>query len=210
MPEYCTCGAELPPDSRFCHKCGKPQRDEVVVEQAPPPPSRLDFVAPMPTVTTPLAPSFHNPIAVRVGLFVASIAALLCVLLPFGCVIWLPSAGFIAVYLYSKRTGQSLSVRSGARMGWIAGIMSFAIFTVVFTVGTVAIANQPGGLSVAFREALRSQSVPQQQLEDALQVLSTPTGQASVYIFALLFSFTVTAVFCTAGGAIGAKVLEKE
>jgi hypothetical protein len=63
---------------------------------------------------------------------------------------------------------------------------------------------------VAFREALRSQSVPQQQLEDALQVLSTPTGQASVYIFALLFSFTVTAVFCTAGGAIGAKVLEKE
>jgi hypothetical protein len=209
MPEYCTCGAELPPDARFCHKCGKPLRDEIVVEQAPPPP-RLDFVAPISPVATPLAPSFHNPIAVRVGLFVASIAALLCVLLPFGCVIWLPSAGFIAVYLYSRRTGQSLSVRSGARMGWIAGIMSFAIFTVVFTVGTVAIANQPGGLSAAFREALRSRSVSQQQLEDALQVLSTPTGQASVYIFALLFSFTVTAVFCTAGGAIGAKVLEKE
>jgi hypothetical protein len=206
MPEYCTCGAELPPDSRFCHKCGKPQRDEIVVEQTPLPPL-ISVIAP---AATPLAPSFHNPIAVRVGLFVASIAALLCVLLPFGSVIWLPSAGFIAVYLYSKRTGQSLSVRSGARMGWIAGIMSFAIFTVVFTVGTVAIANQPGGLSAAFREALRSRPVPQQQLEDALQVLSTPTGQASVYIFALLFSFTVTAVFCTAGGAIGAKVLEKE
>jgi len=209
MPEYCTCGAELPPDSRFCHKCGKPQREEVVVEQAPPPP-RSDFVASISPVATPLTPSFHNPIAVRVGLFVASIAALLCVLLPFGCVIWLPSAGFIAVYLYSRRTGQSLSVRSGARMGWIAGVMSFAIFTVVFTVGTVAIANQPGGLSAAFREALRSRPVSQQQLEEALQVLSTPTGQASVYIFALLFSFTITAVFCTAGGAIGAKVLEKE
>jgi hypothetical protein len=208
MPEYCTCGAELPPDSRFCHKCGKPQREEMVVEQPPPP--RSDFVAPLSPVATSLAPSFHNPIAVRVGLFVASIAALLCVLLPFGCVIWLPSAGFIAVYLYSRRTGQSLSVRSGARMGWIAGIMSFAIFTVVFTIGTVAVANQPGGLSAAFREALRSRPVPQQQLEDALQVLSTPTGQASVYIFALLFSFTVTAVFCTAGGALGAKVLEKE
>jgi len=206
MPEYCTCGAELPPDSRFCHKCGKPQRDEIVVEQPTSPPL-ISVIAP---AATPLTPSFHNPIAVRVGLFVASIAALLCVLLPFGSVIWLPSAGFIAVYLYSKRTGQSLSVRSGARMGWIAGIMSFAIFTVVFTVGIVAIANQPGGLSAAFREMLRSRPVPQQQLEDALQVLSTPTGQASVYIFALLFSFTVTAVFCTAGGAIGAKVLEKE
>jgi hypothetical protein len=209
MADYCTCGAELPPDSRFCHKCGKPQREEIVVEQPPTLPS-LSFVAPIAPVAMPLTPSFHNPIAVRVGLFVASIAALLCVLLPFGCVIWLPSAGFIAVYLYSRRTGQSLSVRGGARMGWIAGIMSFAIFTVVFTVGTVAIANQPGGLSAAFREALRSRPIPQQQLEDALQVLSTPTGQASVYIFALLFSFTVTAVFCTAGGALGAKVLEKE
>jgi hypothetical protein len=158
----------------------------------------------------PLAPSFHNPIAVRVGLFVASIAALLCVVLPFGCVIWLPSAGFIAVYLYSRRTGQSLSVRSGARMGWIAGILSFAIFTVVFTVLIVAVANQPGGLSVALREVLRSRPVPQQQLEDALQVVSTPSGQASLYISALLFSFTVTVVFCTAGGAIGAKVLEKD
>jgi hypothetical protein len=209
MADYCTCGAELPPDSRFCHKCGKPQREEIVVEQplAPPP---LNFVASIAPVAMPLTPSFHNPIAVRVGLFVASIAALLCVLLPFGCVIWLPSAGFIAVYLYSRRTGQSLSVRSGARMGWIAGIMSFAIFTVVFTVGTVAIANQPGGLSAAFREALRSRPVPQQQLEDALQVLSTPTGQASLYIFFLLFLFTVIALFCTAGGALGAKVLEKE
>jgi hypothetical protein len=206
MADYCTCGAELPPDSRFCHKCGKPQRDEIVVEQPSPPP-RLDFVAP---VGAPMAPSFHNPIAVRVGLFVASIAALLCVLLPFGCVIWLPSAGFIAVYLYSRRTGQSLSVRSGARMGWIAGIMSFAIFTVVFTIGMVAIANQPGGISAAFREALRSRPVPQQQLDEALQMLSTPSGEASVYIFALLFSFTITAVFCTAGGALGAKVLEKE
>jgi hypothetical protein len=206
MPDYCTCGAELPPDSRFCHKCGKPQREEMAVEQQPPPPP-LVSIAPAPA---PLAPSFHNPIAVRVGLFVASIAALLCVLLPFGCVVWLPSAGFIAVYLYSRRTGQSLSVRSGARMGWIAGIMSFAIFTVVFTIGIVTIANQPGGLSAAFREALRSRPVPQQQLEEALQMLSTPSGQASVYIFALLFSFTLTAVFCTAGGALCAKVLEKE
>ena len=207
MPEYCTCGAELPPDSRFCHKCGKPQRDEIVVEQPTSPPL-ISVIAP---AATPLTPSFHNPIAVRVGLFVASIAALLCGLLPFGSVIWLPSAGFIAVYLYSKRTGQSLSVRSGARMGWIAGIMSFAIFTVVFTINIVVAANQPGGLSAVLREVLRSRPVPQQQqLEDALQVLSTPGGQASLYISALLLSFTVIAVFCTAGGAIGAKVLEKE
>jgi hypothetical protein len=32
------------------------------------------------------------------------------------------AAGFLAVYLYSRRTGQTLSIRSGARMGWITGI----------------------------------------------------------------------------------------
>ena len=181
----------------------------MVVEQplAPPP---LNFIAPAALPATPLTPSFHNPIAVRVGMFVASFTALLCVLVPLGSVIWLPSAGFLAVYMFSRRTGQSLSVRGGARMGWIAGIMSFAIFTVVFTINMIATANQPGGLPAVLREALRPGSVSQQQLEDALQMLSTPTGQASLYIFALLFSFTVTAVFCTAGGALGAKVLEKE
>ena len=37
------------------------------------------------------------------------------------------AAGFLAVYLYSRRTGQMLSLRSGARMGWITGIFSFTL-----------------------------------------------------------------------------------
>src|SRR3977135_1531243 len=126
MLDFSSWGAELPPDSRFCHKCGKPQREEMVVEQ----PTTPVFVVTEP-VAIPVAPSFHNPIAVRVCLFVASITALLCLLLPFGFVIWLPSAGFIAVYLFRRRTGQSLSVRGGARMGWMAGILSFLILTVL-------------------------------------------------------------------------------
>ena len=51
MSEFCTCGAELPPDALFCHKCGKPQREisahveeepavSVPVEMAVPPPVR--------------------------------------------------------------------------------------------------------------------------------------------------------------------------
>src|SRR2546427_9063086 len=85
MPDFCSCGAQLPEDARFCHKCGKPQREEIVVEQ---PPSPLPAAAPaLDAAAWPGAPSFHHPVAVRVGLFVASIATFLCLALPFGFVI---------------------------------------------------------------------------------------------------------------------------
>jgi len=212
MPDFCSCGAQLPEDARFCHKCGKPQREEMVVEQPP---------APLPAVAAPHpldaawpgAPSFHHPVAVRVGLFVASIATFLCLALPFGFVIWLPSAGFTSVYLFSRRTGQSLSVRNGARMGWISGILSFLIITVLFTIIATALASRPGGLQGFFREQLSAQSIPtirSQDMEKAIEMLANPVDQAMVYIFFLLVWFAVISVFCVAGGAIGAKVLDKE
>src|SRR5436305_1359982 len=52
VAERCTCGAQLPPDARFCHKCGKPQYDypgleTEAVAQAPtpppPPPPEISF-----------------------------------------------------------------------------------------------------------------------------------------------------------------------
>jgi hypothetical protein len=154
-------------------------------------------------------PSFHNPVALRVGLFVAMIATFLCLAVPYGFAIWLPSAGFISVYLFSRRTGQPLTVRGGARMGWIAGILSFVIIAVLFTVSVVALANQPGGIPAYFREHLNASTIQGQDMQKALEMLANPVDQALVYFFFLLFWFTVIAVFCTAGGALGAKVLDK-
>jgi hypothetical protein len=209
MPDFCSCGAQLPDDARFCHKCGKPQREEIAVEQPAPP---LPAIAATPSLDAwPGAPSFHHPVAVRVGLFVASIATFLCLAAPIGFVIWLPSAGFISVYLFSRRTGQSLSVRNGARMGWIAGILSFLIITVLFTIIATALASRPGGLPGFFREQLsNAKSIPTQEVEKAIEMLASPVEQAMVYLLFLLVWFTVISVFCTAGGAIGAKVLAKE
>jgi hypothetical protein len=212
MPDFCSCGAQLPEDARFCHKCGKPQREEIVVEQPPAPPSAV-ATPPTPNAAWPGAPSFHHPVAVRVGLFVASIATFLCLALPYGFVIWLPSAGFISVYLFSRRTGQSLSIRNGARMGWISGILSFLIIAVLFTIIATALASRPGGIAGFFREQISAQpipSIPTQDLEKAIEMLANPVNQALAYLFILLVWFTVMSVFCTAGGAIGAKVLAKE
>src|SRR5205085_4649138 len=75
MPDFCTCGAQLPPDALFCHKCGKPQRDIVEPEYIPPPPS-IDVPPTAPVVDAP-RPSFRNPVSVRIAIAVAAIGTLL-------------------------------------------------------------------------------------------------------------------------------------
>jgi len=206
MPDFCTCGAELPEKARFCHRCGKPQQDSPPVEQTEAPTAENLVVAP----AEPITPSFHHPVAVRIGLFVGSIAALLCLAVPLGFVVWLSAAGFSSVYLFHRRTGQSLTVRGGMRMGWIAGMLSFVIITVLFTISAVAAANRPGGLPAFFREQPNTGVLRGEDIEAVIQVLSNPVNQAIVYFFFLAFCFSVIAVFCTAGGALGAKVLEKD
>ncbi|HTM50433.1 MAG TPA: hypothetical protein VL285_17185 [Bryobacteraceae bacterium] len=175
-----------------------------------PPPPGPAAPAPPPVSAWSGAPSFHNPVAVRVGLFVASIATFLCLAVPFGFAVWLPSAGFASVYLFSRRTGQALSVRNGARMGWISGMLSFVIITVLFTMIAAALSSRPGGLPEFFREQLNARSVSSQDMEKAIEMLKNPADQALVYLFFLLFWFIMISVFCTAGGAIGAKVLGKD
>src|SRR5437868_1931794 len=135
VPEFCTCGAQLPPDARFCHKCGKPQYDyQASFDQAEPEP---EAAQPQPAVAE-LQPlqvstdiSFHNGLAVRIG-FIAAMGAVFLLLipvpLPYLRLLVAPlAAGYFAVFLYSRRTGQVLSVSSGRRMGWITGILSFVI-----------------------------------------------------------------------------------
>ncbi len=87
MPEICTCGAQLPPDARFCHKCGKPQREEIVVEP-------VEAFAPQPPPLVEAAPlqalNFRNPIALRVGLLAAGLLCLLMMIpgVNYAAVVW--------------------------------------------------------------------------------------------------------------------------
>src|ERR1039458_3366734 len=97
MPDSCTCGAQLPPDALFCHKCGKPQRD-LVTPDAPPPPA--DTAGPRLT--------FHDQVAVRIAVYVGVSATVLCLIFPL--VNWL-AAGFVAVSLFWRENTRLLDVR---------------------------------------------------------------------------------------------------
>ena len=210
MPDFCTCGAELPPDARFCHRCGKPQRDEVIPETVERQAAIMPAAAPIPPSAVPLPRvSFHNPMAVRIGLLMA-IAASLSSPLPVwlaglaGLVVWWLSAGFLSVYIYRRQTGQFLTVDSGLRMGWITGLLGSTMTAVLFTISMVPLARN-GGVASMYEERFRKLSASDPNVQQALKVLESPGGVAVLIVIALLLVFAIVTFFCTAGGALGAK-----
>lgn len=214
MPEFCTCGAQLPPDARFCHKCGKPQYDypgvvDEPAESAPPPPQSAS-AAPVTVAQAPAEISFHNRLAVRIG-FLAALTAVILFMFPLPMpYLRLPiafiAAGFLAVFLYSRRTGEMLSIRNGARMGWITGIFSFTLVGILFTVAMVAISNQ-GGFAQFFRSQLPANDA---RAETLTQALNDPATMVAGLLFALAMLFVILTTLPMLGGVLGAKVLDKE
>jgi hypothetical protein len=185
--------------------CAKPQREEEVqvpeteTFHAPPPPPPL-FSAQV---------SFRNRVAVQIALMTASIAALLCWVFIFGFVIWLPAAGFLAVHLYHRRTGQSLSTGAGARMGWLTGSFLFGITALLFVISVIAFANSETALAT-LQQQMRS--VPWGDPNSAAQAVKMLQNPATLIIGLLCFLpflFAVIMSFCAAGGALGAKILAK-
>jgi hypothetical protein len=212
VPEFCTCGAQLPPDARFCHKCGKPQYDYPGLEAAEtmPLPVEVPTLSPVLQVQLPAEISFHNRLAVRVG-FIAALAAvfLFMVPVPFPFLRFLipfVAGGFFAVFLYSRRTGQMLTIRSGVRMGWITGVFSFTMVSMVFAAATVEVSKN-GGLAKFIQSQMPANDA---RMEPITQALNDPATLGVMVLLSLGMLFVVLTLLPIIGGALGAKVLAKE
>lgn len=115
----------------------------------------------------------------------------------------LVAAGFLAVFLYQRRTGQRLSVANGAHLGWISGMFDFAIMAVVLT------ARAPALSDPAVTEAMRKQlegAGSQAEVDQVIQMLLSPPGL--LLIAALMFLMFTVLPAC--GGALGAKLLDRD
>lgn len=185
MPDLCSCGAELPPDALFCHKCGKPQRElPEVAAEAPaivvlPPPGPQPAPAPL---------DFSNPLALKIALLVAMGATALF-FLPY--VNWL-AAGYFAVFLYRRRTGCAINVGAGVRLGWITGLFTFPL-AAVFYAAVFYVINVAAAL-------------PQFRSEPRFQELLGLLRSWSDIAVLLLQLFILTTCLSMAGGALAAKL----
>lgn len=219
MEGYCTCGAKLADDALFCHRCGRPVRELVAPSDEPQPAVETPpVIAVPPPVLIPTEINFHNSLAVRICFLAAALAYLCGVVLG---QIGIPAvqflltlvisaaAGFYAVYLYHRRSGQPLSTRNGARMGWMTGIFGFLINIVLLTFGAVALMSK-GGLAAMLQEQAASASLPPEAASKVQQLVETPAFLALLIVFILAFFFATYTLAGSLGGMLGAKVLERD
>ena len=209
MPQRCTCGAELPLNALFCHQCGRPQRDvSVPIDEPETLPSEEQELAL--TAPPPASVGFGNPDVIRAAYPAAAIAAILGSI-PFVsmlCFLWYPAAGFASVYLYRIRTGIFLAPSAGARMGAITGLLVFAVSLLIATVAFLFAGD--ADFSEALRQGLEQSGQPEELQRRVLELFNNPATIAAMFLLVLGLQLFITVGFAILGGALGAKILEKE
>jgi hypothetical protein len=194
MPETCTCGAQLPPDSLFCHKCGKPQREIAEPEVlAPAIPAPIAGAPVAPLVTAPhfvMPVSFRNPVALRISLFVG-VAAMFFSFLP---IVNFLAAGFFAVFFYRRKTHNLLNVGAGLHLGWITGLIMFTMWGVLFMAEGLS-----GKLTGIFQEQIKNlPSANDPYLQQVAQFMASGPG----LLIVLAIGFVFITCLSMAGGAL--------
>ncbi|HET8546398.1 MAG TPA: hypothetical protein VFL57_00260 [Bryobacteraceae bacterium] len=207
MDDVCTCGARVLSDARFCHKCGRPLRDDVAAEEAAQ--AAAASVLPLPPATQPVPIGFRNSTAVRVALLTALLTCVACVaavpilvaaawLLTFVLI----AGGVASVYLYNRRTGHPVTIVGGARIGWLTGVFCFVILILMLTLVFAMVASM--GVEQVARE-LANTTGGQAQADQFREIMASPAA----IIFGVLAWFVLLTSLPTIGGALGAKVFER-
>jgi hypothetical protein len=151
--------------------------------------------------------SFANPVVLRIAFAAAALSILMDSLLGVLFIIWAMAAGFMAVWMYRRRTGLPISVRSGAKLGWITGVFSIVISTIMVTAGVVMSGDK-------MAQELRSQAAAMYgtdpKYQEALRLFENPATFASVVVFMLVFFFLLLSLASVAGGALGARFSNKQ
>ncbi|MGA8026921.1 MAG: zinc ribbon domain-containing protein [Bryobacteraceae bacterium] len=201
MQQRCTCGAVLPDDARFCHKCGKPQYEEDIARLATPEPAPASPQPPPRPLPDTSGISFKNSRAVLISVLVAGAAFLgsgaAALVSPLLWPLVLMAAGFLAAVLYRGHSAEPLTAAAGARLGWMTGICLFIVFAIVAAVFTTYLAS-PAGTDLI----KQLQSMPQ----FAKIAIDNPHDLMMNILVSAIPTFFMVTLLPGLGGMLGAKL----
>jgi hypothetical protein len=208
----CTCGARLVEDARFCHRCGRPVREEDrLLESDTPEPALRETTAPLfpplPPQATPVAAldiSLRNPMVLRVGALAVGLQLLIAMVLglvtPLLVLLAPVAGGALSAVLLNRRASTRLSVLQGARMGWLTGILSFLLF-IVLLAGALLILSS--GNLLQHPETLgQMRSTLEKSQEELRQAMESPL----ILLAQVASQFVSLTILGSLGGALGARL----
>ena len=225
----CNCGATLPEDARFCHKCGKPQyesdiarlqehtREENSGGAATSESALAGMQQPAPFGGARTAPppldhkkiDFSNRRALMISVVVACLT-LFCftacsVLVPFAAsLLILPLfcfSGFVAARLYIRQTGEVISTQSGARLGFMTALWAFLVVVILCVLLAIFISNPE--LRGEIVDKLTSQGNPATQ--QIVKMLNDPRRFILLMMGELLVNFCLFTFPSMLGGMLGVR-----
>ena len=226
----CNCGAQLPDDARFCHKCGKPQyesdlarmREEAEPSQPPEPPPLVAPAAPSrfgrSRVTLPGLDHKKIDFANRRAILVSVIVALLTLFCFTACSVLVPFAasllmlplfclsGFVAARLYIRQTGEVISTQSGARLGFMTALWAFLVVVIMCVLLAVLISSPE--LRSEIIDKLTSQGNPATQ--QIVKMLNDPRRFILLMMGELLVNFCLFTFPSMLGGMLGVRFAAKK
>ena len=205
--DRCTCGALLPEDARFCHKCGKPQFEEdrerlnELAAASAPVQGRIEPPPLAASAETGSPITFRNSRAVVITLLVAAGAMVGFPLVGLFAAPFFPfflcGVGFVAVRVYRGRSLEMLTAGAGARLGWMTGLWLFLVVAVLLTLCSIVVASPEGWQQMRNAWA---------QVPQAARLLDLNQHDFLMQMLVTLpFSFFMLTLLPGLGGVLGAK-----
>jgi MFS family permease len=204
------CGAAVEDGRPFCPQCRAPQIHVQFEVPAVDTAAAVNDTADQPSVGIPQLASFDRSTAMPPGLLdrgnavrAALKAGLLGVFIGMIPVLGIVLTGSLGVFFYRRARGTAPALRIGARVGAAAGVVSFAINSLLIVIRIFSMHGQQEYIDAITKIA---QAVGYNTADPVIQAsirnLVSPAGLALTFFFGMIFTVTLAAV----GGVVAAAL----
>ena len=122
------------------------------------------------------------------------------------------AGGFLATILYRRRTGEIISVQSGARMGFMTCVWAFVVILLMIGLVVATLSNPEARQTIQQQTPTAFQGNPQmaEAMAKTLKSLDNPTDFIVNLSFGILLMFCAWSLLSMLGGILAAKLAQRQ